>query len=145
MEYSHFNILPFVRCGAFMVGYDLGIIYYEFKRHPNRQEFWLIKILSQPKYRLLITALGFVGLAVIAFSFVAINDDPLQDIHFFYFASLRTLIPLAVVAVILPSLLGYGGVVKKVLESWICNFVSKLSCSLLCLHYVISIYIIYNR
>jgi hypothetical protein len=31
-EYYNWNIRPIVRCGGFLIGYNLGIVYYRFKK-----------------------------------------------------------------------------------------------------------------
>lgn len=47
--------------------------------------------------------------------------------------------------IMLPSLFGYYSPIKKLLESWICNLISKLSISLYAIHYVVALYVVYCR
>lgn len=43
VEYSKWNIHPLTRCAGFIIGYNLGIWFFNFKKMQERKEFWLIK------------------------------------------------------------------------------------------------------
>lgn len=112
-EYYGQNIKPYVRCGGFLIGYNLGIAYFNFKKDHCKEIFWMIKILKKKIYRILFPLLGIAGLNVVAFSFALSNNNNLTLANFLYFTSLRTLVPLLVALIILPSLFGYLSAIKS--------------------------------
>ena len=112
-EYYGENIKPYVRCGGFLIGYNLGIAYFNFKKGHCKDTFWIIKLLKNKINRIVFPLLGFVGLNVVAFSFALSNNNNLSLANFFYFTSLRTLVPLLVALIILPSLFGYISAIKS--------------------------------
>lgn len=112
-EYYGENIKPYVRCGGFLIGYNLGIAYFNFKKGHCKETFWIVKILNKKIYRIVLPLFGFVGLNIVAFSFAHSNNNSLTLSNFFYFTSLRTLVPLLVALIILPSLFGYLSAIKS--------------------------------
>jgi surface polysaccharide O-acyltransferase-like enzyme len=127
------------------VGYNLGILYYQFKREQNKSKFWVIKLLSKRVFRIGIPLCGVVGLFLVAYSFHDLNSVTLSSGYFAYFGILRTVVPLLMILVMLPTLFGFGSAVKEVCESRTCNLVSKLSLSIYGIHYLISLYLVYYR
>jgi peptidoglycan/LPS O-acetylase OafA/YrhL len=113
-EYYDWNNKPFVRCGGFLLGYNLGILYFQFKKGHHKEQFWLIKLLNRRIFRIGLPLLGLLGLLGVAISFHNINNVTLSLSYFLYFSTLRTIVPLLVIMVILPSLFGYCSIVKTI-------------------------------
>lgn len=85
VEYSKWNILPVTRCAGFIIGYNLGIIFYNFKKMQEKEKFWLIKCLNKKVVRILLQLVGLLGLGVIVFMFYLLANVNLSDLHIFYF------------------------------------------------------------
>ena len=112
---------------------------------PDKEHFWLIKILNKNIYRTLFQLTGMIGLGVIIYLFYLLADVTLSDLHIFYFESLHIIVPLLICLIIVPSLFGYYSPLKKMLECWLCNLISKLSISLYAAHFIITVFFIYYR
>lgn len=144
-QYYNWNVMPFVRCGGFLIGYNLGITYYFFKKAQNKESHWLISKLQKRAFRLVLPVLGILGLLVIFLSFHGLKSVIINQYHIFYFASLRTIIPLLIAFIFIPSLFGYLSAIKILLESWICNLLSKLSLSIFSVNFTIALSLVYYR
>lgn len=79
------NILPITRCAGFIIGYNLGIIFYHFKKETEKKDFWLIKLLEKKRNRTLLVLLGLAGLGTIIYFFGTFADVELEDYHILYF------------------------------------------------------------
>lgn len=106
---------------------------------------WVTTLLNRRVFRVGSTLIGILGITIIAFSFKLSNNAALNISYFAYFTALRTIVPLLIALIILPSLFGFVSPIKSILEGWVCNLVSKLSLTKFGIHYSIALYIIYHR
>lgn len=68
-QYSGLNILPITRCTGFIIGYNLGLIFYHFKKLPQKKKFWLIKKLNSKFNRFILPLISFITFGVIFYAF----------------------------------------------------------------------------
>ena len=67
IEYQQENILPITRGAGFLIGYNLGIVFYLFKkRQRDKENFWLMARLQRKAFRVGTPLLGIAGFVVIA-------------------------------------------------------------------------------
>jgi hypothetical protein len=60
--------MPITRGSGFIIGYDLGIIFYHFKKRgqKDKEKFWIMARLQKKIYRAMIPLVGIIGLIVFA-------------------------------------------------------------------------------
>ena len=68
-QYSGLNILPITRCTGFIIGYNLGLIFYHFKKLPQKKKFWLIRKLNSNFNRFILPLISFITFGVIFYAF----------------------------------------------------------------------------
>lgn len=74
VEYSMLNILPVTRSAGFIIGYNLGIVFYHFKKEPEKENFWLIKKLQKKVFRVALPLVGLLGFVIITYLFYSFLD-----------------------------------------------------------------------
>jgi len=67
--------LPITRCTGFIIGYNLGILFYRFKKMNDKKQFWLIKRLQFKIYRIALPLIGLLSLAAIFYAFDSFEND----------------------------------------------------------------------
>ncbi len=144
-EISGVKTLPSSRIGAYLIGYNLGITFYQFRKLENKDSHKLIRFLQKKKNRALfrIAPIGFLIACIFYFNWI--SKQSLNYIDYVALTSLNTLIPLAVIIIVIPSLFGYHSPVTVFFESNTCNVISKLSMSIYAIHFSYDIYIVYSR
>ena len=115
MEYSRVNILPITRCTGFIIGYNLGILFHEFKKMGEKKQFWVIRHLQSRVCRMGMPLASLAALTAILMVFDSFEKDCLQPWHIFFFTSLHAVVPLLTAVAIVPSLFGYCSPLKRLL------------------------------
>jgi hypothetical protein len=76
-EYRGWNIMPLTRSGGYLIGYNIGLLYYRFKKTQDKHNFWIIKKLEKKFYRIALPMIGCLGLVGVAISFDIISKKEL--------------------------------------------------------------------
>lgn len=139
------NISPLSRVGAYIVGYNLGILFFEFRKHSPKSETIIFKILSKRKSRVFLVFLSLMMLGGFTYLICSKNDEDLTYLERILFCSFHFLIPLTIGILIAPPLFGFKSCMKVFLESTWFGLLSKLSMSAYGVHFVIQITTIYSR
>ena len=60
--------MPITRGSGFIIGYNLGIVFYHFKKmqQKDKEKFWIMRKLQQKLYRVFVPLLGVSGFIFIA-------------------------------------------------------------------------------
>lgn len=104
-----------------------------------------MKRLTNKPFRTFLPLLGLAGFISISCFFAQLQQQPLQNPHIYLLSSFHTLIPLLISLILVPSLFGFWSPLKRMLECWLCNLISKLSMSLYSTNFMTTLFIIYYR
>lgn len=108
IEFESINISPLSRVGAYMVGYNLGIIFFEFRTSKSIEQNIIIKLMSKKIVRVFIVLTSFFILALMAYYISSIDNDLLTFSQKIWFNSFHFLFPLTVCILITPPLFGFN-------------------------------------
>ena len=117
-EHRRWNKLPITRAGGFVIGFNLGIAYFRFRRKKNKDSFWIVRRLKAKLWRILLPLVGigaWWGICWILHEY-NVTENSIGSTECLIFAAFRTLIPLCIVMIILPSLYGFESPIKSLLE-----------------------------
>lgn len=128
-----------------MVGYNMGIIFYEFRRSKPISGNRIYKAMSKRITRVLIVACSFSILGLMACN---ISSHPHSELTFsdkVWLNSFHFLFPLTVFILISPPLFGFNSWLKMFLEYSKFGLLSKISLSAYGIHFIIQFGTIYSR
>lgn len=131
--------------GAYIVGYNMGIIFYEFRTVKPISQNKIYKFMSKRITRVMIVIFSFTILGLMA---IYISNKDINEITFkdkIWLNSFHFLFPLTVCILISPPLFGFNSGLKMFLEYSKFGLLSKISLSAYGVHYIIQFTTIYSR
>ncbi len=145
IEIEIINVSLIARVGAYMIGYNMGIVFFEFRKSQEISQSKIYKIMAKRRTRVFIVLSSFSILGLMA---CFVSNENLNELTFsnkVWLNSFHFLFPLTVCILISPPLFGFSSWFKRFLEYSKFGLLSKMSLSAYGVHFIVQFTTIYSR
>ena len=145
LEIEIINVSLITRVGAYMIGYNMGIVFFEFRKFEDITQSKIYNIMIKRRARVFIVVSSFSILTLMAWYVSSENLDELSFSNKVWLNSFHFLFPLTVCILISPPLFGFSSWFKRFLEYSKFGLLSKMSLSAYGVHFIVQFATIYSR